>query len=78
MVPAAVCASFAFMLPIAGPSNAIVFSTGRITITDMVRIKFFIVIQYEPFVIISSMKLFNFSDESWIWNEHHWNNCCYD
>ena len=36
MVPAAVCASFAFMLPIAGPSNAIVFSTGRITIFDMV------------------------------------------
>ena len=37
MVPAAVCASFAFMLPIAGPSNAIVFSTGRISILDMVR-----------------------------------------
>ena len=37
MVPAAVCASFAFMLPIAGPSNAIVFATGRITIVDMVR-----------------------------------------
>ena len=36
MVPAAVCASFAFMLPVAGPSNAIVFATGRITILDMV------------------------------------------
>eukprot|EP00794_Sanderia_malayensis_P007051 gene7051-7843_t len=40
MVPAAVCASFAFMLPIAGPSNAIVFSTGRITITDMMKAGF--------------------------------------
>ncbi|XP_065054257.1 Na(+)/citrate cotransporter-like [Rhopilema esculentum] len=40
MVPAAVCASFAFMLPIAGPSNAIVFSTGRITIFDMMKAGF--------------------------------------
>jgi len=40
MVPAAVCASFAFMLPVAGPSNAIVFATGRITILDMMKAGF--------------------------------------
>jgi sodium-dependent dicarboxylate transporter 2/3/5 len=37
MMPAAVSASCAFMLPIATPPNAIVFSTGAITMGDMAR-----------------------------------------
>jgi len=37
MVPAAISASFAFMLPVATPPNAIVFSTGRVHIRSMVR-----------------------------------------
>lgn len=37
VVPAAVAASMAFMLPVATPPNAIVFSTGKVPIGAMVR-----------------------------------------
>ena len=37
LIPAAVIASFAFMLPVATPPNAIVFSSGWITIPQMFR-----------------------------------------
>ena len=37
MVPAAMSASCAFMLPVGTPPNAVVFGTGRIPITYMVR-----------------------------------------
>jgi sodium-dependent dicarboxylate transporter 2/3/5 len=36
MIPAAISASCAFMMPVATPPNAIVFASGRIRIIDMV------------------------------------------
>ena len=37
LVPAAIAASCAFMMPVATPPNAIVFGSGRIGIAEMVR-----------------------------------------
>ena len=41
-VPITIAASCAFMLPVATPPNAIVFSTGHISIPQMVRAGFFL------------------------------------
>lgn len=37
IIPATVSASFAFMMPIATPPNAVVFGTGRIRIIEMIK-----------------------------------------
>jgi sodium-dependent dicarboxylate transporter 2/3/5 len=36
-IPAVVASSYAFMMPVATPPNAIVFSSGAIRIPEMVR-----------------------------------------
>ncbi|MDQ7040707.1 MAG: DASS family sodium-coupled anion symporter [Rhodothermus sp.] len=41
-VPATLGASCAFMLPVATPPNAVVYSTGRISMTEMVRVGFWL------------------------------------
>ena len=39
-VPAAIAASCAFMMPVATPPNAIVFSSGHMQISDMIKAGF--------------------------------------
>jgi sodium-dependent dicarboxylate transporter 2/3/5 len=42
MVPTAMAANCAFMLPVGTPPNAVMFGTGKITITEMIRIGFWL------------------------------------
>ena len=53
MVPAALAASFAFMLPVATPPNAIVFASRQITIGQMAKTGF--VLNIAGAIIVSSL-----------------------
>ena len=58
MVPAAVSASFAFMLPVATGPNAIVYGAGEVAIADMVR--FGVVLNLVGVAIVSSVMILRF------------------
>ncbi len=56
MVPATIAASMAFMLPVATPPNAIIFSSNRIKIIDMMKIGIFV--NLVAIIIISVLTYF--------------------
>lgn len=58
MLPGTLSASFAFMLPVATPPNAIVFSYGHIRVLDMVRC----LVSYLKFSIAFVLKLLFFAE----------------
>ena len=56
MIPATISASMAFMLPVATPPNAIIFSSKRLRIKDMIRVGFFV--NLIAILVISLMSYF--------------------
>lgn len=52
MVPCAMVANCAFMLPVGTPPNAIMFGTGRLTIMEMVRTGFWLNIMALVLVVV--------------------------
>ncbi|MDD3835858.1 MAG: anion permease, partial [Sulfurimonas sp.] len=52
MMVATVCASYAFMLPIATPPNAIAMSSGALNVKDMLRYGFLLNLIGIFFVVI--------------------------
>ena len=62
MVPCAMAANCAFMLPVGTPPNAIMFGTGKITILEMVRTGFWINIFALVFIIAAVFLVL-----PWLW-----------
>lgn len=60
MVPCTLSASFAFMLPVATPPNAIVFSYGYLKVSDMVSS-----IIWQPILFQTEKSLFWCSQPKW-------------
>lgn len=64
MIPATISASFAFMLPVATPPNAIIFSSGKVTIKEMMKAGIFLnligIIIISTIMFFLGSKIFNF------------------
>ncbi|AIY89478.1 SLC13 family permease [Geoglobus acetivorans] len=61
MIPAAIAASFAFMLPVATPPNAIVYGTGYVKVPQMARTGFLLNIIGIVFVSLLSYFILQFA-----------------
>lgn len=64
VIPAAVAASFAFMMPVATPPNAIIFASGKLKISDMVKAGLVLnlagVVLITAFVLLLARNIFSF------------------
>ena len=54
---AAIAASLALMLPMATPPNALVYGTGYIKISDMIKVRFILEIMGRIFVLMTLLIL---------------------
>lgn len=61
MIPAAIAASFAFMLPVATPPNAIVYGSGYVTVPQMAKTGFILNILGIIFVSLMSYFILQFA-----------------